>query len=78
VGKPTEGAMVQVEDFTSLPSGFEVPLEGRVQTCPRCGRNGIEEHPECGDPYFLHRQTTDLQSDGMLTEPLDCCSLKSN
>jgi len=73
-----EDAMIQVEDFTSLPSGFEVPLEGRVAACPRCGRNGIEEHPRCGDPYFLHRQATDLQSDGMRVDPLDCCALKAN
>lgn len=70
--------MVQVEDYTELPNGFEVPLEGRVDTCPRCGRNGIEEHPLFGAPYFLHQQTTELQSDGLRTDPLDCCSLKTN
>ena len=67
--------MISVEDFTSLPQGFEVPLEGRIETCPCCGRNGIEEHPKCGEPYFLHRQASDVQGDGMLTEPLDSCPL---
>jgi hypothetical protein len=65
-----------VEDFTSLRRGFVVPLEGRIDVCPRCGRNGIEEHPQCGDPYFLHVQASDLLSDGMRTELLDRCQLK--
>jgi hypothetical protein len=69
--------MISVEDFTSLPQGFEVPLEGRIETCPRCGRNGIEEHPKCGDPYFLHLLASDVQGDGMLTMPLDSCPLLS-
>ena len=67
-----------VEDFTSLQRGFEVPLEGRVEVCPRCGRNGIEEHPQCGDPYFLHIQASSLLSDGMICEPIDRCDLKLN
>ena len=54
--------MLNVEDFTSLQRGFEVPLEGRIETCPRCGRNGIEERPECAAPYFLHVQATDACS----------------
>ena len=70
--------MTSREDFTQFPSGFDIPLVGRVQTCPRCGRNGIEEHPECGNPYFLHRQTTYLQSDGMRVDPLDFCALLPN
>jgi hypothetical protein len=73
-----EDVMMQFEDFTALPRGFEAPLEGRVTTCPRCGRNGIEEHPACGEPFFLHRQATDLQPDGMRVEPFDCCALSPN
>ena len=34
--------MIQVEDFTALPRGFEVPLEGRVEACPECGRNATD------------------------------------
>ncbi len=67
-----------VEDFTSLQCGFFVPLEGRVDVCPRCGRNGIEEHPQCGDPYFLHVQRSEMLSDGMRVEPLDRCALPAN
>lgn len=70
--------MVNVQDFTSLKRGIEVPLEGRIETCPLCGRNGIEELPECASPYFLHVQTTDIQADGMLVEPLDSCELFVN
>ena len=64
--------MVTLQDFTALSAGREVPLEGRVDRCPRCGRNGIE-HAEPERLLFVHVQATDLQSDGMLTEPRDCC-----
>ena len=67
-----------VEDFTSLQPGFIVPAEGRVEVCPRCGRNGIEEHPQCGDPYFLHIQASSVLSDGMICEPIDRCELRPN
>ena len=67
--------MINVDDFTSLKRGFEVPLEGRIETCPRCGRNGIEERPECANPYFLHVQATNVQADGMRVEALDSCPL---
>lgn len=68
--------MIQVEDFTSLPRGMNVPLQGRVDACPQCGKNGIEEHPQCGDAYFLHRQSTNIQADGMAIELLECCTLR--
>jgi hypothetical protein len=64
--------MVTLQDFTALSPGREVPLEGRVDRCPRCGRNGIE-HAEPERLFFIHVQETDLRSDGMLTEPRDCC-----
>ncbi len=70
--------MLNVEDFTSLQRGFEVPLEGRIEACPRCGRNGIEERPECAAPYFLHVQATVVLGDGMRVEPLDSCALPVN
>lgn len=70
--------MINVEDFTSLARGVMVPLEGRVDACPRCGRNGIEERPECAAPYFLHVQATDVLGDGMRVEPLDSCLLPVN
>ena len=67
--------MINVEDFTSLPRGVMVPLEGRVDACPRCGRNGIRECSEYGNPYIVHRQTSKILSDGMLTQPEDYCPL---
>lgn len=70
--------MLEIEDFTSLPRGFVVPLEGRVDECPQCGRNGIEENPQCSRPYFVHRQSSDVQSDGMRLEPFDRCILTEN
>ena len=70
--------MLSVEDFTSLPKGFVVPQEGRVDICPQCGRRGVEERPACGAPFFLHRQVLDVRGDGMLVEPLDRCALLAN
>ena len=70
--------MLSVEDFTNLPNGFQVPQEGRVDACPRCGRNGVEEHSAWGGAYFLHRQAVDVRGDGMLVEPLDRCTLTEN
>jgi hypothetical protein len=67
--------MIRVEDFTELPVGRLVTLEGRVDRCPRCGRNGIEEHPAVSAAYFLHVQGSEILPDGMRDEALDCCSL---
>jgi len=67
--------MTNLEDFTRFPTGREIPLEGRVETCPACGRNGIEERPECGHPLFVHLQITEVFADGMRTEPLEACAL---
>jgi len=78
VSKVPEGAMTNLDDFTLLPRGLEVPFEGRVETCPACGRNGIEERPECGDPYFLHRQSSEMLGDGLRTDPFDRCSFQAN
>ena len=69
---------VNVEDFTSLECGSEVPLEGRVEICPCCGRHGIEERPACAAPFFLHVQSTRVFGDGMIVEPLDSCALPVN
>jgi hypothetical protein len=67
--------MIRVEDFTQLPEGRFVPIEGRVQKCPRCGRNGIEERPLASSAYFLHVQASEILPDGMIDEAIDCCSL---
>ena len=66
--------MITLEDFTVLSRGSEVPLEGRVGVCPKCGRNGVE-HSEPEALFFVHAQETELLGDGMLTEPRDCCRL---
>jgi hypothetical protein len=68
--------MTNLEDFTLIPRGRHVPLGGRVETCPTCGRNGIEERPECGNPRFVHRQVSELFSDGMRTDALETCALR--
>jgi hypothetical protein len=67
--------MSAVQDFTQLPEGRVIPIEGRIERCPRCGRNGIEEHPVGSVPYFLHVQVLQMLPDGMRDDVLDCCSL---
>ena len=42
--------MMSVEDFTRLPEGSIVLLEGTVFRCPRCGRNGVLKNLEDGMP----------------------------
>jgi len=67
--------MVFVEDFTRITAGREVPLEGRVRRCPRCGRSGVEQHSADGLPLVVHIQVSEVLGDGMLVEPRDCCSI---
>ncbi len=67
--------MTNLEDFTLFPLGSVVPLAGRVETCPLCGRNGIEERPEGGRPHFVHLRLCEIQADGMRTEPVERCEL---
>jgi len=66
--------MLSVEDFTRLPIGSETPTEGRVDRCPKCGRNGVAVQSNDGSS-FLHVQTSEVIGDGMFTEPRDCCRL---
>ncbi len=66
--------MVTLQDFTTLSPGSEMPLEGRVDSCPKCGRNGFE-HAEPHTLFFVHVQKSEVLGDGMLTEPRDCCRL---
>ncbi len=64
-----------MENFTTLPEGFEVPIEGFVVRCPRCGRNGVLERPRESRPFCLHAQESTLFSDGLRVEPTDSCEL---
>ena len=64
--------MPVLEDFTVLARGAEAVSEGRVERCPRCGRNGVRE-PVDGRMKFLHAQAFELMSDGLLVTPEDCC-----
>lgn len=66
--------MVTLEDFTGLSAGSDVPCEGSVSECPKCGRNGVV-HEEPERTLCVHVQESEMLSDGMLTEPRDCCRL---
>ena len=67
--------MVFLEDFTRITAGGEVPLEGRVRRCPRCGRSGVEQRSAHGFPIVIHVQTSEIFGDGMLVQPRDCCEI---
>jgi hypothetical protein len=47
--------MVMLEDFTALSPGRDVPLEGRIDRCPECGRNGGVPHDEPDGTFYVHR-----------------------
>jgi hypothetical protein len=68
-------SMVVLEDFTRLSARSGVGWESRVESCPRCGRPGLEEHSPDGRPLVVHSQTSEILGDGMLVEPQDCCAL---
>ena len=65
--------MLVVQDFTRLPEGTTIALEGSVGRCPTCGRNGIPRKRVDGSTSFLHVQTTEMFGDGMRTDPKDRC-----
>ena len=67
--------MIVLEDFTKARPGRDIPAEGPVLRCPRCGRPGVAQPSRRGAPLFVHAQISQILGDGMLTEPSDCCSL---
>ena len=70
--------MISIDDFTTLPEGSVVLLEGTVVRCPMCGRTGVMSGPDDGHPCCIHREQSTMLSDGMLTEPTDACELIPN
>jgi len=68
--------MLTVEDFTGFAEGRCVET-GTVESCPRCGRNGVVRHDRRRD-YVVHVQTLLLLGDGMIDEPRDCCTLRTS
>lgn len=64
-----------VQDFTGLPEGATVPLEGIVSRCPLCGRNGVEERFEYASNLFVHAVASEMLGDGLRVEPRDTCPL---
>jgi hypothetical protein len=63
------------EDFTLLPEGSVVVLEGTVSRCPTCGRNGVLKEPDGAPAYCIHVEVTIILADGMRTDPTDCCEI---
>jgi hypothetical protein len=62
-----------IDDYTVLEIGTVIAGWGRVERCPRCGRNGLRERLE-GHEAILHTETSELMSDGLLVVPGDCCT----
>jgi uncharacterized protein (DUF983 family) len=68
-----ERPTITLEDFTGMPAGRGVE-DGVVESCPRCGRNGVFRH-ETSTEYVVHVQTLEIFGDGMRDQPRDCCTL---
>jgi uncharacterized C2H2 Zn-finger protein len=68
-----ERPRITIEDFTDMPEGRDVE-DGTVETCPRCGRNGVFRHDPAAD-YVVHVQTLEIFGDGIRDQPRDCCTL---
>ena len=66
--------MITVHDFTVLPEGRYLPLEGSVVRCPHCDRNGVFENEPAG-LRCVHAETVDVSGDGMRIDHTDCCEL---
>jgi hypothetical protein len=67
--------MVVLEDFTRVSARQNIPLEGYVEQCRRCGRPGVEERFADGEPLVIHSQISEILGDGMRVEPQDCCAV---
>lgn len=65
--------MIVTDDYTSNPPGTP-PMDGWVESCPRCGRAGVLEAQD-GAEVIVHSERSELHSDGLLVEPADCCYL---
>lgn len=63
------------EDFTRMPEGAEIPMDGWIRRCPQCGRNGLKESLADGSIWCVHVESSELLGDGMLVMPLDRCEL---
>ncbi|HET9795722.1 MAG TPA: hypothetical protein VFS34_14805 [Thermoanaerobaculia bacterium] len=64
---------ITLEDFTGMAAGRDVE-DGVVESCPRCGRNGVFRHDPAAD-YVVHVQILEIFGDGMRDQPRDCCTL---
>jgi len=67
--------MISIDDFTNLPEGAVVLLEGTVVRCPVCGRTGVMTGSDDANPCCIHREQSTMLGDGMLTEPTEACPL---
>jgi hypothetical protein len=66
--------MAHVELFTDKVPGAIEGLGDQVQLCPRCRQAGIERHTAEG-PVFVHAESSEILSDGLLTVPIEACPL---
>jgi len=65
--------MIVMEDFTKLSAGVQIPTDGRIALCPRCGRNGARRRRFDGSIRYVHAQSTQILGDGLRTDPADSC-----
>jgi hypothetical protein len=67
--------MFVVEDYTQLALGVQVPTDGLIASCPRCGRKGARRERFDGSVRYVHVQTSLTLGDGARTEPSDSCTV---
>ena len=66
--------MATIERYTNRALGAIDGLGSRIRLCPRCGRAGVERHT-AGGRIFVHAESSELLSDGLLVVPLEACPL---
>ena len=70
--------MFVVEDFTQRAVGVQIPTDGSITVCPRCGRNGARRQRFDGTVRYVHVQTSRILGDGLRTEPSDSCTVRAS
>jgi hypothetical protein len=69
--------MISLEDFTGFPEGTPIVKDGLIRRCPICGRNGQRRQRFGGAIRFVHVEAARMFADGLLVEPVDCCTIST-
>ena len=64
--------MLEVVRYNVLTPGALLPSEGRVVSCSRCGRPGVERMTKDG-LVWVHSESLEMMTDGLVVVPEDYC-----